>query len=141
MWGHFLVWTKHQNGTSGGLASLSGPSPGLPGRLKASRNSCYSLVLTPGGPARPKVCRGGAQGGPRDDMPPTGHCATFLRNQMAAWCAKMARQIGAKLRIQIKTELSVLLSAEVIRIGVEDHIDSILDNFRGVHRCDPDCRF
>ena len=43
--------------------------------------------------------------------------------QMAAWCAKMARAIGLKLRIQTNTELSVLLSVEVIKIGVEDHLD------------------
>ena len=56
-------------------------------------------------------------------MPPTGHCAMFDWYQMAAWCAKMAGAIGLKLRIQTNTELSVLLSYEVIKIGVEDHLD------------------
>ena len=43
--------------------------------------------------------------------------------QMAAWCAKMAKAIGLKLRIQTNTEFSLLLSAEVVKIGVEGHVD------------------
>ena len=49
-------------------------------------------------------------------MPSTGHFVVFDWNQMAAWCKKMARQIDAKLRIHTDTELSVLLSAEVVEI-------------------------
>ncbi len=56
-------------------------------------------------------------------MPPTGHCATFDGYQMAAWCAKLARAIGLKLRIQTNTEFSLLLSAEVVKIGLEDKLD------------------
>ena len=101
---------------SGGLASLSGSFPGLPGRLKASRNSCYSSVLTPEGPGRPKVGRRRPQGGPRNDMPSTGHFVEFDRYKMAGRSKKLARQIDAKLRINALHELSVLLSAEVVKI-------------------------
>ncbi len=56
-------------------------------------------------------------------MPPYGHCAMFDWYQMAAWFAKMARAIGLKLRIQTHTEFSLLLSAEVVKIGLEDQLD------------------
>ena len=56
-------------------------------------------------------------------MPPTGQCAMFGGYQMSAWCKSSVRQIGLELRVQTHTELSVLLSAEVIKIGVEDHFD------------------
>ena len=56
-------------------------------------------------------------------MPPTGHCAMFDWYQMAAWFAKMARTIGLKLRIQTHTEFSLLLSAEVVKIGSLGHVD------------------
>ena len=56
-------------------------------------------------------------------MPPTGHCAMFDGYQMAAWCKSSVRQIGLKLRIQTHTEFSLLLSAEVVKIGVEGHVD------------------
>ena len=104
-----------KNGASGGLARLSGPSPGLPGRLKASLNSYYSSVLTLDGPGRPNVGRGRAQGGSRNDMPPTGHFASFHRNQMAASRAKLDGPISLKLWIQSETELSILLVDEVVK--------------------------
>jgi len=56
-------------------------------------------------------------------MPSTGHFAEFVRNQMAAWCESSVRQIGLKLRIQTHTEFSLLLSHEVVKIGVEGHLD------------------
>ena len=56
-------------------------------------------------------------------MPSTGHFAEFDWNQMAAWCESSVRQIGLKLRIQTHTEFSLLLSHEVVKIGVEGHLD------------------
>ena len=140
--GHFVVWTKHQNGASGGLASLPGSAPGLPGRLKASSNRHCSSVLTLEGLGRPKVGRGRARGGSRNDMPPTGHFASFHWNQMAASRAKLDGQISLKLRIQTKTELSILLVVEVLKIHrivqelqppkVRKCVLSNVDHFRGL---------
>ncbi len=45
------------------------------------------------------------------------------RYQIAAWCKSSVRQIGLKLRIQTHTELSILLSDEVVNIGRERHLD------------------
>ena len=49
-------------------------------------------------------------------MPSTGHFVEFDRYQMAGRSEKMPRRIDAKLRIHTFTELSVLLSAEVVEI-------------------------